>query len=97
MLQLSWPAVSAILALIPICAALFGRELALRFRAELAEFRNSLLEDLANKYMLREDAERRLDALERELRETRHGMRNDLQKLMSQLQQWEWERGQSHK
>lgn len=90
MFQISWPALAAILTLIPITAGFFGRALALRLRAELAEFRNALMDDLADRYMPRVDAERRLELLATELKETRHALRNELQKLTARVEEQLW-------
>lgn len=80
MLQISWPALAAILALVPLCVGAFSRSLALRFRAELAEFRNLLMEDMNDRYMLRDEAERRFALLFAELKE----MRNEFLRLIAE-------------
>lgn len=93
MLQISWPALAAILTLVPLAGGLFSRALAMRFRAELAEFRNALMDDLSDRYMPRIDAERRFETLAGELKETRHDLRNELHKLNAQVELMRWGHG----
>lgn len=95
MLQISWQALAAILTLIPLAGGIFHRTLAMRFRAELAEFRNALMDDMGERYMLRVDGERRMDILAAELKETRHDLRNQLQALTARLEQWQWSQERS--
>lgn len=75
MIQFPWAALPLIAGLL----ALGAWVMRLMFRAELAEFRISLLDELNGKYMNSKMAEERLDRLGNEVQTTRHNLRNEIQ------------------
>lgn len=70
--------------------ALFAWIMKLMFRAELGDFRKDLLVQLEQKYSSADVLDERFAAISTEIASSRHQVRNEMQKLVNELER-EWQ------